>query len=35
MHLNSAADDVPVKFQSDWKSQIPNPVAWSLYVILR
>ena len=35
MHLNSAADDVPVKFQSDWRSQISNLVAWSLHVILR
>ena len=26
-HLGSSADDVPVKFQSDQKSQHPNPAA--------
>ena len=34
-HLGSAAAEVPVKFQSDWKSLNPNPVAERLHEILR
>ena len=34
-HLSSAAAEVPVKFQSDWKNLDPNLVASILYEILR
>ena len=34
-HLSNAAADVPVKFQSDCKSQNPNLAAWRLHNILR
>ena len=34
-HLNSAAAEGPVKFQSDWKSLNPNRAASRLYEFLR
>ena len=34
-HLGSAAAEVPVKFQSDWKSVNPNLAASRLHEILR
>ena len=34
-HLGSAAADLPVEFQSDWKSLNPNLAASSLNEILR
>ena len=34
-HLSSAAADVPVKYQSDWKSLNPNLSVSSLREILR
>ena len=34
-HLGSAAAEVLVKFQSDWKSLNPNPVASRLHEVLR
>ena len=34
-HLDSSTAEVPVKFQSDWKSLNPNRAASSLHEILR